>query len=63
MDGHFIGFATWELTALGDETIVAYDVHCRDAMLSPGQSQAEMLAMAGRAMDEGRKNRKAVVEG
>ena len=62
LDGHFIGFATWELTPAGDETIVAYDVYCRDAMLPPGQSQAEMLAMAGKAMDEGLQNLKAVVE-
>lgn len=62
LDGHFIGFATWELTPMGDETVVAYDVYCRDAMLAPGQSQAELLAMAGQMMDEGLKNLKAVVE-
>lgn len=63
LDGHFIGFATWELTPAGDETIVAYDVYCRDAMLAPGQSQAELLAMAGKVMDQGLRSLKAVVEG
>lgn len=62
LDGHFIGFATWELTPAGEETIVAYDVYCRDAMLAPGQSQAEMLAMAGQVMDQGLRSLKAVVE-
>ena len=62
LDGHFIGFATWELTPTGDETIVAYDVYCRDAMLPPGQSQAEMLAIAAQVMDQGLQSLKAVVE-
>ena len=62
LDGHFIGFATWELTPMDGETIVAYDVYSRDAMLPPGQSQAELLAVAGRAMDQGLQRLKVVVE-
>lgn len=63
LDGHFIGFATWELTPIGNETVVAYDVYCRDAMLPPGHSQADLLAMAQQVMDEGLQKLKAVVEG
>lgn len=63
LDGHFIGFATWELTQAGEETIVAYDVYCRDAMAPPGQTQAELLAMAQPVMDKGLESLKAVVEG
>jgi hypothetical protein len=63
LDGHFIGFAAWELTQMGDETIVAYDVYCRDAMAAPGMSQADMIAMAQPVMDAGLQSLKGVVEG
>jgi carbon monoxide dehydrogenase subunit G len=63
LDGHFIGFATWELTPVGAETVVAYDVYCRDAMLPPGHAQADLLTMAQQVMDEGLQKLKAVVEG
>jgi len=48
---------------MGDETMVAYDVYCRDAMAPPGMSQAEVNAMAQPVMDAGLQSLKGVVEG
>ena len=62
LDGSFLGFATWELTPNGGETVVAYDVYCRGAMLPPGQSADDLLASAHRMMDEGLLRLKAIVE-
>lgn len=63
LEGVFIGFATWELTSRDYGTIVAYDVYCRSPMLPPGQSPADLMAMAQRLMNEGLEKLKAVVEG
>lgn len=63
LDGDFLGFATWEITPAGKDTIVAYDVYCRGAMLPPGTTQAELMKMSQGMMDEGLLRLKALVEG
>jgi hypothetical protein len=63
LDGQFLGFATWELTSSGGETLVAHDIYCRSAMLAPGQSPGEVLAGAQQMLDEGLLRLKALVEG
>jgi hypothetical protein len=63
LEGDFMGFATWELTPSGPDTIVAYDVYCRGPMLPAGQSEGELLAFAHNMMDAGLARLKVAVEG
>jgi hypothetical protein len=62
LDGRVIGFATWELTPAEGGTVVAYDVYCRGAMLPPGQSTEDLMAVAQRGMDDGLLALKAFIE-
>jgi hypothetical protein len=62
LDGSFMGFATWELTPLGGQTVVAYDVYTRGPMLQAGQSEKELLTEAQQIMDKGLSRLKAFIE-